>query len=89
MFNLCIDRLVKNFFEFRKPKTIKYRETWELAIHIGTVRWVDIFIDNWAGTMTQMFGAGETECSVIMFWAYAFASVALTLWSTFFMWLVG
>ncbi|KAF3440911.1 hypothetical protein FNV43_RR19197 [Rhamnella rubrinervis] len=40
------------------------------------------------GTMTQMLGAGESECSVIMFWAYAFASVSLTLWSTFFMWLV-
>lgn len=41
------------------------------------------------GTMTQLFGAGESECSVVMLWAYALASVALTVWSTFFMWLVA
>ncbi|KAL3340657.1 hypothetical protein AABB24_029008 [Solanum stoloniferum] len=41
------------------------------------------------GTITQLFGAGESECSVIMFWAYALASIALTLWTTFFMWLVS
>ncbi|XP_022975359.1 protein PIN-LIKES 3-like [Cucurbita maxima] len=41
------------------------------------------------GTITQLFGAGEAECSVIMLWTYALASVSLTLWSTFFMWLVG
>lgn len=42
-----------------------------------------------AGTITQLFGAGESECSVIMLWTYGLASVALTFWSTFFMWLVG
>nr|XP_043634294.1 protein PIN-LIKES 3-like [Erigeron canadensis] len=41
------------------------------------------------GTMTQLFGSGESECSVIMLWAYGFASISLTLWSTFFMWIVG
>ncbi|KAA8547622.1 hypothetical protein F0562_004051 [Nyssa sinensis] len=41
------------------------------------------------GTITQLFGAGEGECSVIMLWMYAWASVSLTLWSTFFMWLVA
>lgn len=41
------------------------------------------------GTITQLFGAGESECSVIMLWTYALASVALTLWSTFFMWLIA
>ncbi|KAL3372406.1 hypothetical protein AABB24_008790 [Solanum stoloniferum] len=41
------------------------------------------------GTITQLFGAGESECSVIMFWAYALASITLTLWTTFFMWLVS
>ncbi|CAN1322608.1 Protein PIN-LIKES 3 [Linum perenne] len=40
------------------------------------------------GTMTQLFGAGESECSVIMLWTYVLASVSLTLWSTCFMWLV-
>ncbi|KAI4318142.1 hypothetical protein L6164_025948 [Bauhinia variegata] len=39
-------------------------------------------------TFTQLFGAGEGECSVIMLATYAFATVSLTLWSTFFMWLV-
>ncbi|XP_010932122.1 protein PIN-LIKES 3 [Elaeis guineensis] len=41
------------------------------------------------GTITQLFGAGESECSVIFLWAYALASLSLTLWSTFFMWLVS
>ncbi|KAM5574028.1 protein PIN-LIKES 3 [Rosa sericea] len=41
------------------------------------------------GTITQLFGAGENECSVIMLWTYVFASVSLTLWSAFFMWFVA
>ncbi|KAL8246747.1 hypothetical protein R6Q59_007963 [Mikania micrantha] len=41
------------------------------------------------GTITQIFGAGETDCSVIMLWTYGLASISLTLWSTFFMWLVS
>ncbi|KAJ0255965.1 hypothetical protein HA466_0089950 [Hirschfeldia incana] len=41
------------------------------------------------GTITQLFGAGESECSVIMLWTYALASVSLTAWPTFFMWLVA
>ncbi|KAG8377200.1 hypothetical protein BUALT_Bualt08G0003400 [Buddleja alternifolia] len=41
------------------------------------------------GTITQLFGAGESECSVIMLWCYLLASVALTLWSTCFLWLVS
>ncbi|CAH1436733.1 unnamed protein product [Lactuca virosa] len=41
------------------------------------------------GTITQLFGAGENECSVIMLWAYGLASISLTLWSMFFMWLVA
>ncbi|KAJ1415397.1 Membrane transport protein [Sesbania bispinosa] len=39
-------------------------------------------------TITQLFGAGEGECSVIMLATYSCATVSLTLWSTFFMWLV-
>lgn len=42
-----------------------------------------------SGTITQLFGAGEAECSVILLWTYVLASVSLTLWSTLFMWLVG
>ncbi|XP_022771321.1 protein PIN-LIKES 3-like isoform X3 [Durio zibethinus] len=41
------------------------------------------------GTITQLFRAGESECSVIMFWTYALASISLTLWTTLFMWLVA
>ncbi|WRX09227.1 hypothetical protein QQP08_001714 [Theobroma cacao] len=41
------------------------------------------------GTITQLFKAGESECSVIMLWTYGLASISLTLWSTVFMWLVG
>ncbi|TVU10044.1 hypothetical protein EJB05_43549, partial [Eragrostis curvula] len=38
------------------------------------------------GTMTQLFGVGTSECSVIFVWAYALASVAVTAWSSVFMW---
>ncbi|KAG2281935.1 hypothetical protein Bca52824_053155 [Brassica carinata] len=41
------------------------------------------------GTITQLFGAGESECSVILLWTYALASVSLTVWPTFFMWFVA
>ncbi|XP_054807057.1 protein PIN-LIKES 1-like isoform X5 [Prosopis cineraria] len=39
-------------------------------------------------TITQLFGAGVGECSVVMLATYVCASASLTLWSTFFMWLV-
>ncbi|KAK6645789.1 hypothetical protein PHAVU_011G144150 [Phaseolus vulgaris] len=39
-------------------------------------------------TITQLFGAGETECSIVMLATNVCASFTLTLWSTFFMWLV-
>ncbi|TYI88695.1 hypothetical protein E1A91_D03G000800v1 [Gossypium mustelinum] len=41
------------------------------------------------GTITQLFRAGESECSVIMLWTYGLASISLTLWSTAFLWLVS
>ncbi|KAI4325400.1 hypothetical protein MLD38_030804 [Melastoma candidum] len=41
------------------------------------------------GTMTQLFGVGNDECSVIFFWTYLVAALALTLWSTVFMWILG
>ncbi|KAL0361920.1 UNVERIFIED_CONTAM: protein PIN-LIKES 1 [Sesamum radiatum] len=41
------------------------------------------------GTITQLFGVGESECSVIMLWCYASASLSLTLWSTVFLWLLS
>lgn len=41
------------------------------------------------GTITQLFGTGESECSVIMLWTYGLASISLTVWSTIFMWLVA
>ncbi|GLT73725.1 hypothetical protein SLA2020_455630 [Shorea laevis] len=39
-------------------------------------------------TISQLLGAGQTECSVIMLWTYALATVFLTLWSALFIWLV-
>ncbi|KAL4198053.1 hypothetical protein AMTRI_Chr03g138290 [Amborella trichopoda] len=41
------------------------------------------------GTMTQLFGAGQSECSIIFLWTYALAILSLTLWSTFFLVLVS
>lgn len=39
-------------------------------------------------TSTQFFGNGEGECSIIMLATYSCAAVSLTLWFTFFIWLV-
>ncbi|KAK7277136.1 hypothetical protein RIF29_18286 [Crotalaria pallida] len=39
-------------------------------------------------TITQLFGTGEGECSVIMLATNSCAAVSLTLWCTFFMYLV-
>ncbi|KAG4400698.1 hypothetical protein GLYMA_07G113200v4 [Glycine max] len=39
-------------------------------------------------TSTQLFGNGRGECSIIMLATYSCAAVSLTLWCTFFIWLV-
>ncbi|KAL6655336.1 hypothetical protein ACP70R_006162 [Stipagrostis hirtigluma subsp. patula] len=41
------------------------------------------------GTIMQLFGVGESECSVIFVWAYALAAVAVTVWSAIFMWMLS
>ncbi|KAG5529920.1 hypothetical protein RHGRI_030336 [Rhododendron griersonianum] len=41
------------------------------------------------GTITQLFEVGESECSVIMLWNYAVASLFLTLWTAYYMWIVS
>ncbi|XP_024980381.1 protein PIN-LIKES 3-like isoform X1 [Cynara cardunculus var. scolymus] len=41
------------------------------------------------GTITQLFEVGESECAVIMLWTYVVAAIALTFWSTLFMWIVS
>ncbi|XP_020271078.1 protein PIN-LIKES 4-like isoform X2 [Asparagus officinalis] len=40
-------------------------------------------------SMVQMFEVGQGELSVIFLWTYVMASVALTLWSTLFLWIVS
>ncbi|XP_077246925.1 protein PIN-LIKES 7-like [Tasmannia lanceolata] len=40
------------------------------------------------GTMTQLFDVGQEECSVIFLWTYIVAALALTIWSTVFMWIL-
>lgn len=41
------------------------------------------------GTMAQLFDVGQEECSVIFLWTYVFAALALTFWSTVFMWILS
>ncbi|KAL5707335.1 hypothetical protein ACHQM5_025394 [Ranunculus cassubicifolius] len=41
------------------------------------------------GVISQLFGEGMKECSMIMLWTYILAPVSLTLWCTVFMWLVS
>ncbi|KAK1410535.1 hypothetical protein QVD17_37072 [Tagetes erecta] len=39
-------------------------------------------------TMAQLFNVGQEECSVLMLWAHLAAAIALTGWSTVFMWIL-
>ncbi|KAJ1692509.1 hypothetical protein LUZ63_009207 [Rhynchospora breviuscula] len=41
------------------------------------------------GTMAQLFDVGQEECSVIFLWTYLVAAIALTLWSTVYMWILS
>ncbi|KAJ6929662.1 protein PIN-LIKES 7-like isoform X2 [Populus alba x Populus x berolinensis] len=41
------------------------------------------------GTMTQLFDVGQEECSVLFLWTYLVAALALTAWSTIFMWILS
>ncbi|CAL9167742.1 unnamed protein product [Musa hybrid cultivar] len=41
------------------------------------------------GTMAQLFDVGQEECSVILMWTYVVAAIALTIWSTIFMWILS
>ncbi|CAH9099657.1 unnamed protein product [Cuscuta epithymum] len=41
------------------------------------------------GTMTQLFDVAQEECSVLFLWTYLAATVALTLWSMVFMWILS
>lgn len=40
------------------------------------------------GTMAQLYDVGQEECSVILLWTYLIAALALTIWSTVFMWIL-
>lgn len=41
------------------------------------------------GTMTQLFDVAQEECSVLFLWTYLVAALALTGWSTVFMWMLS
>ncbi|KAF8405575.1 hypothetical protein HHK36_010482 [Tetracentron sinense] len=41
------------------------------------------------GTMTQLFDVGQEECSVLFLWTYLIAALALTVWSTVYMWILS
>nr|XP_023889875.1 protein PIN-LIKES 7-like [Quercus suber] len=41
------------------------------------------------GTMTQLFEVAQEECSVLFLWTYLVAALALTVWSTIYMWILS
>ncbi|RZC48609.1 hypothetical protein C5167_017036 [Papaver somniferum] len=41
------------------------------------------------GTMTQLFDVGQEECSILFLWTYLVASLAITLWSTVYMYILS
>ncbi|KZV41744.1 auxin efflux carrier family protein [Dorcoceras hygrometricum] len=40
-------------------------------------------------TMTQLFDVAQAECAILFLWTYLAAALALTGWSTVFMWLLS
>ncbi|KAH0460843.1 hypothetical protein IEQ34_008418 [Dendrobium chrysotoxum] len=46
------------------------------------------YLKFWRSVISQLLGAGESECSVIFFWTYALTLVLFPLWSAYFIWLV-
>jgi hypothetical protein len=40
-------------------------------------------------TMTQLYGVGQEECSVVFLWTYLVAAPALSVWSTVYMWILS
>lgn len=40
------------------------------------------------GTMAQLFNVGEQECSALFLWTYLLAAIAITFWSTVYMWIL-
>lgn len=41
------------------------------------------------GTMTQLFDVAQEECSVLFLWTYVVAALAMTVWSTVYMWILS
>ncbi|KAL7104132.1 hypothetical protein ACP275_08G225000 [Erythranthe tilingii] len=41
------------------------------------------------GTMTQLFDVAQEECSALFLWTYLVAALAITGWSTVFMWILS
>ncbi|XP_030975337.1 protein PIN-LIKES 7-like [Quercus lobata] len=41
------------------------------------------------GTMTQLFDVAQEECSILFLWTYLVAALALTVWSTIYMWILS
>ncbi|KAK4764024.1 hypothetical protein SAY87_013462 [Trapa incisa] len=41
------------------------------------------------GTMSELFDVGQEECSVLFFWTYLVAAIALTVWSTVYVWILS
>ncbi|EXB56257.1 Uncharacterized transporter [Morus notabilis] len=61
------------------------------AVHFGMVQSDPLyqFVLLLQFAVPPAMNMGESECSVIMLWTYALASISLTFWSTVFMWLVA
>ncbi|KAI3892291.1 hypothetical protein MKX03_030693 [Papaver bracteatum] len=41
------------------------------------------------GTIAQLFDVGQDECSIILLWTYLVAALALTIWSTIFLYVLA
>jgi len=40
------------------------------------------------GTIARLFSVGEKDCSVLFLWTYLLAAIAVTFWSTVYMWIL-
>jgi hypothetical protein len=78
------------FFRFdgKKYPRASYKTSEKITWWILNLLICLLFVVKLTGVIAQLFKAGEGECSVIMLWSYALSALSLTLWSTFYMWLL-
>lgn len=80
---------LRNEYRVDRPDSLGSVDEMSPTITDGFLLSICVCCWNTAGTISQLFEFGQSECSVVILWSYTVATFSLTLWSSFFMWLVS